>query len=76
MERIRSDVGRFTQAVVKVKLAKGIILTEAGYGRNGAGRAGDSSNVGGSRVKTAVAADKWVHDDAKAGQTRTRSVGK
>ena len=76
MERIRSDVGRFIQAVVKVKLAKGITLTEAGHGRNGAGRTGDSSNVGAPRVKTAVAAGKWVHDDAEAGQIRTRTVGK
>ena len=76
LERIRSDVSRFITALTEVKLAKGIILTEAGYGRNGAGRGGDSSNHGGSRVKTAVADEKWVHSDAKAGQARTRTVGK
>ena len=57
-----------------MKLAKGITLTDAGYGRNGAGRNEDSSNHGGSRVRTAVAVEK--HDDAKAGQVKTRIAGK
>ena len=59
-----------------MKLAKGITLTDAGYGRNGAGRTGDSSNHGGSRVRTADAVEKWVHDDAtvKLVKSKTRML--
>ena len=76
MARVRSDVGNFVQNVVKVKLVKGFILNEAGCGRNGAGRIRDSSNHGGSRVKTAVVDVKWAHADAKDGQLKTRTASK
>ena len=75
MERIRSDVGKFSKAVVKVLLVKGIVLNGAGHGRDGRRKElGErSTNVGGVRTKKEPAAEKWVHEDAREGQTRMRS---
>ena len=77
MKRIQQDVGKFTDAVAKVVVAKGIALDEEGHSRDGhrKQRCALSSNRGGLRVKKERKPDKWVHPDAIDGRDKMRAAG-